>query len=67
MQLPEQQGVNNPNLLRILIEVGQRENSQRQELQTIPGRDHYFKIAATLLKDASGKPQPLEAAEWAYY
>ena len=60
MQLPEPQGVNDPNLLRILMEINQWEDAQCRELQTISGRDLYFKIAGTLLTDASGKPQPLK-------
>ena len=60
MQLPEQQDVNDPNLLRILIEINQWEDAQCRELQTISGRDLYFKIAGTLLMGAAGKPQPLK-------
>lgn len=60
MQLSKQQGVNDPDLLRILIDVNQWEDAEYRELQTISGRDLYFKIAGTLLTDASGKPQPLK-------
>lgn len=60
MQLPEDRGVIDPNILRILIEINQWEDSQRRELQTVSGRDLYFKIAATLLADSAGKKQPLK-------
>jgi hypothetical protein len=60
VQLQEQRIVNDPDLLRILIDVNQWEDAQYRELQTISGRDLYFKIAGTLLTDASGKPQPLK-------
>jgi hypothetical protein len=60
VHLPEQRGVSDPNLLRILIEINQWEDSQGRELQTISGRDLYFLIAATLLTDADGKPQSLK-------
>ena len=60
MQLPEPQGVSDPNLLRILIEINQWEDSQGRELQTVSGRDLYFRIAATLLDDSAGKKQPLK-------
>lgn len=60
MQLPEEQGVSDPNLLRILIEINQWEDSHRRELQTVSGRNLYFRIAATLLDDLIGKKQPLK-------
>ncbi len=60
MQLLKQRGVNDRDLLRILIAVNQWEDAQYRELQTISGRDLYFKIAGTLLTDAAGKPQPLK-------
>ncbi len=60
MQSPEQQGVSDPNLLQILIDINLWEVHQGRELQTISGRDLYFMIAATLLTDADGKPQSLK-------
>lgn len=60
MQLPEPQGVSDPNLLQILIDINLWEVHQGRELQTISGRDLYFLIAATLLTDADGKPQSLK-------
>jgi hypothetical protein len=60
VQLPEPQGVSDPNLLQILIDINQWEVHQGRELQTISGRDLYFLIAATLLTDADGKPQSLK-------
>lgn len=60
MQLPEPQGVSNPNLLQILIDINLWEVHQGRELQTISGRDLYFLIAATLLTDADGKSQSLK-------
>lgn len=60
MQLPEPQGVSDPNLLQILIEINQWEDSQGRELQTVSGRDLYFKIAATLLDESVGKKRPLK-------
>ena len=60
MQLPEPQGVSDPNLLQILIDINLWEAHQGRELQTISGRDLYFMIAATLLTDADGKPQSLK-------
>jgi hypothetical protein len=53
-------GVSEPHLLRILIEINQWEDSHRRELQTISGRDLYFRIAASMLEDAIGKKQPLK-------
>jgi hypothetical protein len=58
--LPEELLVNDPHLLRILIEINQWEDSQGRELQTVSGRDLYFRIAATLLNDSMGKKQPLK-------
>ncbi len=60
MQLPEPQGVSDPNLLQILIDISLWEVHQGRELQTISGRDLYFLIAATLLTDADGKLQSLK-------
>ncbi len=60
MQSPEEMGVSEPHLLRILIEINQWEDSHRRELQTISGRDLYFRIAASMLEDATGKKQPLK-------
>jgi hypothetical protein len=60
VQLPEQRGVNDPNLLRILIEINQWEDNQGREFQTVSGRDLYFKIAATLLDGSTDKKQPLK-------
>lgn len=60
MQLPEPQGVSDPNLLQILIDINLWEVHQGRELQTISGRDLYFLIAATLLTDADGKLQSLK-------
>jgi len=60
VQSPEDMGVSEPHLLQILIEINQWEDSHRRELQTISGRDLYFRIAATMLEDATGKKQPLK-------
>jgi hypothetical protein len=60
VQLPEPQGVSDPNLLQILIEINQWEDSHGREFQTVSGRDLYFKIAATLLDDSVGKKRPLK-------
>ncbi len=60
MQSPEEMGVSEPHLLRILIEINQWEDSHRRELQTISGRDLYFRIAATMLEDATDKKKPLK-------
>lgn len=59
MQLTKEWGVSDPNLLRILIEINRWEDSQGRELQTVSGRDLYFRIAATLLDDPTDKKQPL--------
>jgi hypothetical protein len=60
VQSPEDMGVSEPHLLRILIEINQWEDSHRRELQTISGRDLYFRIAATMLEDATDKKKPLK-------
>jgi len=60
VQSPEEMGVIEPHLLRILIEINQWEDSHRRELQTISGRDLYFRIAASMLEDATDKKQPLK-------
>jgi len=60
VRLPQEQCVSDPNLLRILIEINQWEDCNLRELQTVSGRDLYFRIAATLLGDAAGKKQPLK-------
>ena len=60
LQLPELKAVNDPDLLKILIEINQWEDVQCRELQTISGRALYFKIAGTLIVNVAGKPQPLK-------
>lgn len=60
MQLPEKMGVRELRLLQILIEINQWEDNHRRELQTISGRDLYFRIAASMLENAAGKKQPLK-------
>mgnify|MGYP000296453281 FL=1 len=60
MQLPEPQGVSDPDLLHILININLWEVHQERELQTISGRDLYFLIATSLLTDADEKPQSLK-------
>jgi hypothetical protein len=51
--------VNEPNLLRVMIQMHDWENRQRQELQTLTGRDLYFRIAEVCLND-SQLPQQLK-------
>jgi len=60
VQSPKEQVINDPNLLHILIEINQWEDGQQCELQTISGRDLYFRIAASMLSDSKGKQQPLK-------
>ena len=60
MQLPEPQGVSDPNLLQILIDINLWEIHQGRELQTVSGRELYFRIATTLLDDSTDKKQPLK-------
>jgi hypothetical protein len=60
VQSPKEQVINDPNLLHILIEINQWEDGQQCELQTISGRDLYFRIAASMLSDSTGKQQPLK-------
>ncbi len=60
MQSPEEQVINDPNLLRVLIEINQWEDVQQRELQTISGRDLYFRIAASMLPDSTEKQQALK-------
>jgi hypothetical protein len=43
------------NLLSVLIEINQWENCERPELQTVSGRDLYFRVAAGLLSDPEEK------------
>jgi hypothetical protein len=51
--------VNDPNLLRVMIQIHDWENRQRQELQTLTGRELYFRIAEVCLND-SQLPQQLK-------
>ena len=51
--------VNEPNLLRVMIQMHDWENRQRQELQTLTGRELYFRIAEVCLND-SQLPQQLK-------
>lgn len=60
MQQLEQEHIADPNLLRILIEINNAEGAQRRELQTMSGRDLYFRIAASLLPESMGKQQSLK-------
>ena len=60
MQLPEPQGVSDPNLLQILIDINLWEIHQGRELITVSGRELYFRIATTLLDDSTDKKQPLK-------
>lgn len=52
--------ITNTNLLHVLIELNQWEDSQCPELQTVSGRDLYYKVAASMLVDDSDKTQPLK-------
>ena len=45
--------VHQPNLLRVMVELREWENTQCNELQTLSGRDLYFRIAAGYLDDAN--------------
>jgi hypothetical protein len=47
--------INHPELLRILIDINRWEDLERPELQTVSGRDLYFKVAASLLSDCAEK------------
>jgi hypothetical protein len=51
--------VNEPNLLRVMIQMHDWEDRQRQELQTLTGRELYFRIAEVCLND-SQLPQQLK-------
>ena len=51
--------VNEPNLLRVMIQMHDWENRQLQELQTLTGRELYFRIAEVCLND-SQLPQQLK-------
>lgn len=54
-----EKSVNEPNLLRVMIQIHDWENRQRQELQTLTGRELYFRIAEVCLND-SQLPQQLK-------
>lgn len=54
-----QKSVNEPNLLRVMIQMHDWEGRQRQELQTLTGRELYFRIAEVCLND-SQLPQQLK-------
>ena len=54
------QPITDTNLLRVLIELNQWEDSHCPELQTVSGRDLYYKVAASMLVDDSDKTQPLK-------
>lgn len=60
VQQLEHHRIADPSLLRILIELNDAEDAQRRELQTVSGRDLYFRIAASLLADATCKQQSLK-------
>jgi len=53
------QPITDTNLLDGLIELNQWEDSQCPELQTVSGRDLYYKVAATTLVDDLDKTQSL--------
>lgn len=44
--------VNEPILLRVMIQMHDWENRQLQELQTLTGRELYFRIAEVCLNDS---------------
>jgi hypothetical protein len=54
------QPITDTNLLHVLIELNQWEDSQCPELQTVSGRDLYYKVAASMLVNDSDKTQPLK-------
>ena len=60
MQSSEDKTINDPNFLRILIEINQWEDKHGRELQTVSGRGLYFRIVSTLLNDTTNKKQPLK-------
>jgi hypothetical protein len=47
--------ISHSHLLRVLIETNQWEDRERPELQTVSGRDLYFRVAAGLLSDPAEK------------
>lgn len=51
--------VNESNLLRVLVQMNDWESRHRQELQTLTGRELYFRIAEGCLKDPQS-PQLLK-------
>jgi len=51
--------VNEPNLLRIMIQIRNWENDHRNELKTLSGQELYFRIAESYLKNP-GKDQHLK-------
>lgn len=53
------QVVHEPSLLKIMIQIRDWEDSELRVLQTISGRNLYFRIAATYLND-SQLPQQLK-------
>ena len=54
-----EKSVNEPNLLRVMIQMHDWENRQRQELQTLTGRELYYRIAEVCLND-SQLPQQIK-------
>jgi hypothetical protein len=54
-----EKSVNEPSLLRVIIQMHDWERRQRQELQTVTGRELYFRIAEVCLND-SYLPQQLK-------
>jgi hypothetical protein len=54
-----QTSVNETNLLRVLVQMNDWESRHRQELQTLTGRELYFRIAQGCLSDPQS-PQLLK-------
>jgi hypothetical protein len=52
-----EKSVNEPNLLRVMIQMHDWEVNQREELQTLTGRDLYFRIAEVCLNDLQSTQQ----------
>lgn len=53
-------GIMDQHLLRIMTGIHSWETGHRQELQTVSGRELYFKIAGSLLDDSAGMHQSLK-------
>lgn len=54
--------VHEPNLLRVLIQIHEWEDRQQQALQTLSGRNLYFRLASSYL-DVSQSPQQLKCLQ----